>query len=265
MSKPIEGPTDESPEQLTDISVKKRKIKTKKIDSVTEEEVVPSEQIEGQTLVEESIEITEVKPDKVDVKPIKGPTDESPEQLTDISVKKRKIKTKKIDSVTEEEVVPSEQIEGQTLVEESIEITEVKPDKADVKPIEGPTNESPEQLTDISVKKRKIKTKKIDSVTEEEVVPSEQIEGQTLVEESIEITEVKPDKVDVKPIEGPTDESPEQLTDISVKKRKIKTKKKDSLTEEEVVPSEQIEGQTLVEESIEITEVKPDKADVKAY
>ena len=41
MSKPIEGPTDESPEQLTDISVKKRKIMTKKIDSVTEEEVVP--------------------------------------------------------------------------------------------------------------------------------------------------------------------------------------------------------------------------------
>ena len=65
-------------------------------------------------------------------------------------------------------------------------------------------------------------------------------------------------------MKGPTDESPEQLTDISVKKRKIKTKKIDSVTEE-VVPLEQIEGQTLVEESIEITEVKPDKADVKAY
>jgi len=42
-------------------------------------------------------------------------------------------------------------------------------------------------------------------------------------------------------------------TDITIKKKKIKTKKRDSITTEEVVP----EADKIVEELVEITELKP--------
>src|SRR6185369_3889874 len=133
--------------------------------------------------------------------------------------------------------------------------------------------------TDITLKKRKIKPKKKDSVTE---LVKPVVEGETEVKESIETTEeieIRPDittqdTLDVKPgdtevvLETTPEITTEVDTDITLKKRKIKPKKKDSVTE---LVKPVVEGETELKELVETTEeieIRPDittqdKLDVK--
>ena len=264
--KPETTVPEETPELVTDITTKKRKIKTKKRDSVTEEEVVPDFQKETEVKVEELVEVIETKPkaeESLEMKPETTVPEETPELVTDITTKKRKIKTKKRDSVTEEEVVPDFQKETEVKVEELVEVIETKPkaeESLEMKPETTFTEETPELVTDITTKKRKIKTKKRDSVTEEEVVPDFQKETEVKVEELFEVIETKPkaeESLEIKPETTVPEETPELVTDITTKKRKIKTKKRDSVTEEEVVPDFQKETEVIVEELVEVIETKP--------
>src|ERR1700749_878572 len=113
---------------------------------------------------------------------------------------------------------------------DQIDLATTKPDETqeEVKPtLEG-------EVVDVSVKKRKIKTKKRDSVTEQEVMPSDVSE--TKVEEIVEeviIDKPSKDQIDLattKPDETQEEVKPTlegEVVDVSVKKRKIKTKKRD--------------------------------------
>ena len=279
------------------LSVKKRKIKSKK-GGLTTEEVIPREDDESKTLVETIEEIVD--------KPIVGkaeiiqtilsddiiesvkPKEEgvpSDDRSIDIEVKKRKIKSKK-GGLTTEEVIPREDDESKTLVETIEEIVD-KPmvGKAEIIQtipsddiIESvkPTEEGvppDDRSIDIEVKKRKIKSKK-GELTTEEVIPREDDESKTLVETIEEkgdkplegTTELKPSDDTIESVK-PTEEgvpSDDRSIDIEVKKRKIKSKK-GGLTTVEVIPREDDESKTLVETIEEIvdkpleekTELKP--------
>ena len=143
-------PTEEglpSDDRTIDIEIRKRKIILKKV-GLTTEEVIPREDEESKTLVEtieeivdkpieEKSEIIQTIPsdDTIEsVKPTEGlPSDDISK---DISVKKRKIKSKK-GGVISEEIIPQEEDESKTLVETTEEIVE-KPieEKTELKPID---------------------------------------------------------------------------------------------------------------------------------
>ena len=148
--------------------------------------------------------------------------------------------------LTSEEVIPREDDEIKTLVETIKEIVD-KPivGKAEiiqtipsdetvesVKPTEGLPSD--DISTDISVKKRKIKSKKV-GVTSEEIIPREEDESETLVETIEEIvykpleeqTELKPSDDTIESVKSTEEGLPsdDRAIVIAVKKRKIKSKK----------------------------------------
>ena len=173
------------------------------------------------------------------------PTEEglpSDDISTDISVKKRKIKSKK-GGLTTEEIIPRKEDESQTLIETTEEIVE-KPieEKTELKPIDDtiesvkPTEGLPsdDRTIDIEIRKRKIILKKV-GLTTEEVIPREDDESKTLIETIEEIvdkpieekTELKPSDDTVESVK-PTEEvvfSDDISPDISVKKRKVNIEK----------------------------------------
>ena len=262
VERPEEIPSEEAPLLKTDITTKKRLIKPKKRDSVTE--VVPEVEKDFETKVEEVIEISDTKAttgDSLVERPEEIPSEEAPLLKTDITTKKRLIKPKKRDSVTE--VVPEVEKDFETKVEEVIEISDTKATTGDSlveRPEEIPSEEAPLLKTDITTKKRLIKPKKRDSVTE--VVPEVEKDFETKVEEVIEISDTKAttgDSLVERPEEIPSEESTLLKTDITTKKRLIKPKKRDSVTE--VVPEVEKDFETKVEEVIEISDTKATTGD----
>ena len=101
-----------------------------------------------------------------------------------------------------------------------------------------------QEVTDISIKK-KLKLKKPKSVTEE-IIPEELNEFYIKVEDIIEISETRPESIEIKPEDRPEIVN-QEVTDSLTEKRKIKTKKRDSVTEE-VTPEVIKESEVKVKE-----------------
>ena len=194
------------------------------------EEVIPQEEDESKTLVEtiEEIvdkqlvgktEIIQTISSDDNIESVK-PTEEgvpSDDRTIDIEIRKRKIILKKV-GLTTEEVIPREDDESKTLVKTMEEIvdkplegkTELKPSDDTIESVKSTEEGLPSDdiSTDISVKKRKIKSKKV-GLTTEEVIPREDDESKTMVKTIEEIVD--------KPLEEKTELKPSDDTTESVK------------------------------------------------